>query len=88
VIRALVPVNLRPLEKAHELGNQFGLVYLDLPIGIENPVRRLHAVRANMNALKTSSQPVLSLGLLMAMGAGPKILQDQLLLALSRNATR
>lgn len=87
VIRALVPVNLRPLDKAHELGNQFGLVFLDLPIGIENPVRRLHAVRANMNALKASYQPVLSLGLLAAMGAGPKILQDQLLLALSRNAT-
>jgi len=87
VIRALVPVNLRPPEKAHELGNEFGLVFLDLPIGIENPVRRLHAVRANMNALKASYQPVLSLGLLAAMGAGPKILQDQLLMALSRNAT-
>jgi diacylglycerol O-acyltransferase len=87
VIRALVPVNLRPLERAHELGNQFGLVYLDLPIGIEDPVRRLHAVRANMNALKASTQPVLSLGLLAAMGAGPRILQEQLLLALSRNAT-
>jgi diacylglycerol O-acyltransferase len=87
VIRALVPVNLRPLEKAHELGNQFGLVFLDLPIGIANPVRRLHAVRANMNALKSSYQPVLALGLLAAMGAGPKLLQDQLLLALARNAT-
>ena len=87
VIRALVPVNLRPPEKARELGNQFGLVFLDLPIGIESPVRRLQAVRANMNALKASYQPVLSLGLLAAMGAGPKILQDQLLMALARNAT-
>jgi diacylglycerol O-acyltransferase len=86
-IRALVPVNLRPLEKAYRLGNQFGLVFLDLPIGIENPIERLYAVRANMNALKGSFQPVLALGLLAAMGAGPKILQDQLLLALARNAT-
>ena len=54
MIRALVPVNLRPLEKAYRLGNQFGLVFLDLPIGIENPVERLYAVRANMNALKGS----------------------------------
>ena len=52
MLRALVPVNLRPLEKAYKLGNQFGLVFLDLPIGIENPVERLYAVRANMNALK------------------------------------
>ena len=87
VIRALVPVNLRPLAKAHELGNHFGLVFLDLPIGIENPLRRLAAVRTNMNALKASYQPVLSLGLLAAMGAGPKILQDQLLMALARNGT-
>jgi WS/DGAT/MGAT family acyltransferase len=87
VIRALVPVNLRPAGKAHELGNHFGLVFLDLPIGIEDPIERLHAVRANMNALKASYQPVLALGLLAAMGAGPKILQDQLLAALARNAT-
>ena len=39
MLRALVPVNLRPLEKAYKLGNQFGLVFLDLPIGIENPDR-------------------------------------------------
>ena len=71
-MRALVPVNLRPMEKAYKLGNQFGLVFLDLPIGIENPVERLYAVRANMDALKGSYQPVLALGLLAAMGAGPQ----------------
>ena len=87
MIRALVPVNLRPPEKAYRLGNRFGLVFLDLPLGIENPVERLYAVRANMNALKGSFQPVLALGLLAAMGAGPKILQEQLLQALARNGT-
>jgi WS/DGAT/MGAT family acyltransferase len=87
MLRALVPVNLRPLDKAHELGNQFGIVFLDLPIGIENPVERLQAVRANMNALKGSMQPVLALGLLAAAGAGPKVLQEQLVAALARNGT-
>ena len=87
MVRALVPVNLRPLEDAYRLGNQFGLVFLDLPIGIENPVERLYAVRANMTALKGSYQPVISLGLLAAMGAGPKVLQDELLQALARNGT-
>lgn len=86
-IRALVPVNLRPLEKAYKLGNQFGLVFLDLPIGIENPVERVYAVRENMRALKGSYQPLLALGLLAAMGAGPRVLQDALLAALARNAT-
>ncbi len=87
MMRALVPVNLRPIEKAYKLGNQFGLVFLDLPIGIENPIERLYAVRANMNALKGSFQPVLALGLLAAMGSGPKALQDVLLESLARNAS-
>ena len=87
MLRALVPVNLRPIESAYRLGNQFGLVFLELPIGIENPVERLYAVRANMNALKGSYQPILALGLLAAMGSGPKLLQDTLLSILARNAT-
>jgi diacylglycerol O-acyltransferase / wax synthase len=87
MMRALVPVNLRPVEKAYRLGNQFGLVFLDLPIGVENPVARLYAVRGNMNALKGSYQPVLALGLLAAMGAGPKVLQEFLLQALARNGS-
>ncbi len=87
MIRALVPVNLRPMEKAYKLGNQFGLVFLDLPIGIENPVERLYAVRRNMNALKGSYQPIVAMGLLAAMGAAPRVLQEVLLSVLARNAT-
>ena len=87
MIRALVPVNLRPMEKAYKLGNQFGLVFLELPIGIENPIERLYALRANMRALKDSYQPILALGLLAAMGSGPKMLQETLLSILARNAS-
>jgi WS/DGAT/MGAT family acyltransferase len=87
MMRALVPINLRPLDKAYKLGNQFGVVFLELPIGIENPVERLYAVRANMRSLKGSFQPVLTLGLLAAAGAGPKVVQDQLIAVLARNAT-
>jgi hypothetical protein len=46
----MVPVNLRPLEQAWQLGNRFGLVPLVLPIGIANPVERLYAVRAHGRA--------------------------------------
>jgi len=87
MMRALVPVNLRPLEQAYRLGNQFGLVFVDLPIGVENPVARLYQVRATMRALKDSYQPVLALGLLAAMGAGPKLLQEKLLAILAKNAS-
>jgi len=87
MIRALVPVNLRPDDEAHGLGNKFGLVFLELPIGIANPVERLYAVRAGMRALKGSYQPVIALGILAAMGSGPKALQEQLLAMLAKNAT-
>jgi hypothetical protein len=40
-----------------------------------------------MRALKDSYQPLLALGLLAAMGAGPRALQDALLVTLARNAS-
>ena len=36
-IRAMVPVNLRPMEEAWKLGNRFGLAPLVLPIGMAHP---------------------------------------------------
>jgi diacylglycerol O-acyltransferase len=86
-IRAMVPVNLRPLEKAHQLGNRFGLVPLVLPIGIANPVARLFAVRARMNELKNSYQPVLAFGVLAVAGLLIKPVQAALLNMFSRKAT-
>ena len=50
-LRATVPVNLRPLEHARKLGNHFGLVFLDLPVGEGNPIRRLERVAESMGAL-------------------------------------
>jgi diacylglycerol O-acyltransferase / wax synthase len=86
-IRAVVPVNLRPIEKAHELGNQFGLVFVELPIGVEDPVERLHLVRDRMRAVKGSAQPIVAFVLLSAVGMGPRILQDQISQLIGRNAT-
>ena len=86
-IRAVVPVNLRPIEKAGELGNQFGLVFVDLPIGIEDPMERMFLVKQRMGELKDSSQPIVAFVLLSAVGLGPKILQDQIGALIGRNAT-
>lgn len=86
-IRAMVPVNLRPLDKAHELGNRFGLVPLVLPIGIANPVQRVYAVRARMNDLKGSYQPVLAFAVLAVAGLLIKPIQDALLGMFAKKAT-
>ncbi len=86
-LRAVVPVNLRPIDKASELGNQFGLVFVDLPVGVEDPIERTELVRSRMSALKGSSQPIVAFVLLSAVGLGPKILQDQISGLIGRNAT-
>jgi len=75
-VRAVVPVNLRPPEAAGRLGNRFGLVFLALPIGIEDPLDRLFEVRRRMRALKTSPQPLAMYQVLWAMGAAPRPIFD------------
>lgn len=86
-VRATVPVNLRPLEHAKKLGNHFGLVFLELPVGEDNPVRRLERVADCMCKLKTSRQAIVSYGLLAALGMAPAGLQRTFLELFSRKAT-
>ncbi|HEY6923805.1 MAG TPA: wax ester/triacylglycerol synthase family O-acyltransferase [Steroidobacteraceae bacterium] len=72
-IRATVPVNLRPDEAddADKLGNRFGLVFVDLPIGIRHPLERLYNVHAGMQTIKASVQATTTFGLLAAIGYLP-----------------
>jgi WS/DGAT/MGAT family acyltransferase len=86
-IRATVPVNLRPLEHARKLGNHFGLVFLDLPVGEANPIRRVERVAECMTALKSSRQAIVSYGLLAALGMAPAAVQGIALDLFSRKAT-
>ncbi len=86
-IRATVPVNLRDPKAAASLGNHFGLVFLELPIGIRDPLERLFAVHAAMTALKSSYQPVLTLGLMAALGMLPGSAQAVAIDLLSTKAT-
>jgi len=86
-IRATVPVNLRPLEHAKKLGNHFGLVFLELPIGEANPLRRLERIAASMRELKRSRQAALTFGLLAAVGMAPAAVQRMALELFSRKAT-
>lgn len=86
-IRVTVPVNLRPLEHAKQLGNHFGLVFLELPVGEPNPVARLQKVAANMRQLRKSRQAIMAFGLLAALGMAPVPLQRVALELFSRKAT-
>jgi len=86
-IRSMIPVNLRPLDQAHRLGNRFGLVPLVLPIGMENPIERLYEVRRRMNALKGSTQPLLAFGLLAVAGLLIKPAQEAMLSLFGKKTT-
>lgn len=86
-IRAMIPVNLRPMDQAYKLGNRFGLVPLVLPIGMENPIERVYEVRRRMNALKGSTQPLLAFGLLAVAGLLIKPAQDAMLNLFGRKTT-
>jgi hypothetical protein len=70
-IRASVPVNLRPLDQAHKLGNAFGLVFLTLPIGIVDPVRRVRSIKQEMDELKSSPDAIVAFGALNLIGHAP-----------------
>ncbi|HEY2558240.1 MAG TPA: wax ester/triacylglycerol synthase family O-acyltransferase [Caldimonas sp.] len=86
-IRAMVPVNLRPLEDAWRLGNRFGLAPLVLPIGVAHPVERVFAVRARMAELKSSYQPLLAFALLAVAGLMVKPVQDAMLGLFAKKTT-
>ena len=75
-LRAYTPVNLRPLDSPIELGNRFGLVYLTLPIGIEDQVERFQEVKRCMDELKDSPEAIVAMGLLSVGGLAPKELQS------------
>lgn len=76
-LRALVPVNLRPASEQPRLGNEFGLVFAGLPVGEHNPVARLYAVHYDMERLKHSSQALVALWLLTALGMVPGVVEDR-----------
>jgi WS/DGAT/MGAT family acyltransferase len=74
-IRAAMPVNLRPLEEMAELGNRFGLVFLPLPVGEADPLRRLSGIRKRSATLRRSAEPLVVHSLLRFVGGSPAALQ-------------
>jgi diacylglycerol O-acyltransferase / wax synthase len=72
-IRALIPFNLRPLDQPlpRELGNQFGLLFASLPIGVADRRERLLEVKRRMDALKGSPEGAVAYGVLSVLGMTP-----------------
>jgi diacylglycerol O-acyltransferase len=73
-LTTFVPFNLRPLDQPlpRKLGNRFGLVFMRLPVGIEDPRLRLDAVHDRMQRIKRSPEGLLSYMVLDAIGRVPE----------------
>jgi len=69
-LRALVPVSMKT-RAADGLGNGFGLVFVDLPVGLPSRDERLEAVRLATRRLKESPDAAVTYGVLAALGRLP-----------------
>lgn len=74
-LRAAVTFNLREKANAFQLGNEFGLVAVDLPTNEDNPAQRLRLSSSRMTAIKRSHQPRATMAFLSIAGCLPTALQ-------------
>ncbi len=72
-VHVMVPFNLRPLDEPlpAELGNDFGLVLLPLPVGIRGTRARLVEVKRSMDEIKDSPQGSVAYAILAMIGMTP-----------------
>ena len=86
-LRASVPVNLRAADEPLSLGNRFGLVFVEMAVGLTDPLERGAAMRETMTALKGSMQPPMTLAVLGMLGMLPASLQAPAVELLSRKGS-
>jgi WS/DGAT/MGAT family acyltransferase len=86
-VRLAVPVNLRPYQEEIQLGNEFAVIFLKLPLDIPDPVMRLATVRARMERVKTSPEAVANRALIRWVGRLPDRLERGLIRLFGTKAT-
>jgi diacylglycerol O-acyltransferase / wax synthase len=80
VIRTLVPVSVRPRGDSGPasgdgtLANKVSAMFAELPVGIEDPVERLHAITSQLQDLKESRQALAGEALTSGMVFAPAML--------------
>jgi diacylglycerol O-acyltransferase len=86
---AIVPFNLRPADEPPppELGNRFGLVFLELPVAERARKRRLALVKSRMDAVKDSPEGPLTYQVLQVMGSAPAAVEERMVALFSAKGT-
>ncbi len=75
-IRAAIPVDIRQSTDPFAMGNKFGLVFLSLPVGMEDLRERLTEQKHRMDELKNTPEAFVSFLVLNTMGAAPKEIES------------
>jgi WS/DGAT/MGAT family acyltransferase len=76
-LRAMIPVSVRADIERGALGNRVAAMWAPLPVGVIDPVERLHAVSAAMNEVKQSGQAVGAEVLTALSGFAPPTIMSQ-----------
>jgi len=74
VVRSLVPVSVRREDERGTPNNRVSAMFAELPVGIEDPVKRLESIREQMNDLKEKKQAVAAEALTSLSGFAPPLL--------------
>ncbi|MCH7707321.1 MAG: wax ester/triacylglycerol synthase family O-acyltransferase [Myxococcales bacterium] len=74
VVRTLVPVSVRREGERGIYNNRVSAMFAELPVGIEDPLKRLDAVRVQMEHLKEKKQAVAAEVLTSLSGFAPAVL--------------
>ena len=86
-VRVAVPFNVRPLERAHELGNSFALVFVELPVSQPTARERLATMKARMDAVKKTAEPAVVFGILQSIGRAPMFVHRMVVKMFSEKAS-
>jgi diacylglycerol O-acyltransferase len=70
-LKAMVPVSVRGEEEGADLGNRITFAFIDLPVDVFSPLRRLEAVQRQTRAFKRSGRPAGTQALVNALGMLP-----------------
>jgi diacylglycerol O-acyltransferase len=88
-IHTMVPFNLRALDEPvpADLGNDFALILLELPVGDVAPAERLREVNSRMEKIKDSHEAPIAYGIVGGIGLTPPWLEDRLIGFFSEKAS-
>lgn len=73
-VRTLVPVSVRKPDQKGSYDNRVSAMFAELPVGVADPVERLHSITAQLQGLKESQQAVAGETLTSLAGFAPPVL--------------